>query len=478
MNMPFRGNLRDYSLPRILIELNRSRETGTLSITTSRFTKKIYIKEGNVIFASSTFEDDRLGEMLIKAGKITMEQYDKSVELLKSTGKRQGAILVELGYITPKDLFWGVKYQVKEIIYSLFQLDEGEYEFAENIPPDEVITLKISTNNLIYEGVNKINNLTRIRRDMPAAHTVFTLNEDPSGIFRGIDLSPQDARILSLVDGTRSINQVIEQSRMNSFDVMRTLYVLWSTGFITQKETPEYGLDAQETINVEEILISMTEEEENLKNKVEELYEKLPHMSPAEMRQADEKTGSEEIKKTYQRMAKEFSPDRVLASDDATLKNKITVIFDTITQAYSSLKDEKRRMEFFTALGKIPRKEEDTETVLLEEQFRRGVEEFKNGNFWAAAELFKWVTKNNAKNPKAWSYLSLTLSKMPHRMKDAEEALLECVKLEPYNGEHFANLGILYLKEGLKKKAERQFEKALKLDPVNAKAKKGLEQVQ
>jgi tetratricopeptide (TPR) repeat protein len=385
---------------------------------------------------------------------------------------------VELGYITPKDLFWGVKYQVKEIIYSLFQLDEGEYEFVENIPPDEVITLKISTNNLIYEGVNKINNLTRIRRDMPDAHTVFALNEDPSGIFRGIDLSPQDARILSLVDGTRNINQVIEQSRTNSFDVMRTLYVLWSTGFITQKESPEHGLEGQETISVEEILISMTEEEDNLKKRVEELYEKLPRMSPAEMLQADEKTGPEEIKRTYQRMVKEFNPERVLASDDTALKNKITVIFDTITQAYNSLKDEERKMEFSSALGRIPRKEEDTQTVLLEEQFRRGVEEFKNGNFWGAAELFKWVTKNNAQNPKAWSYLSLALSKMPHRMKDAEEALLESIKLEPYNGEHFANLGILYLKEGLKKKAERQFEKALKLDPGNAKAKKGLEQAQ
>ncbi|HXX80905.1 MAG TPA: DUF4388 domain-containing protein [Thermodesulfovibrionales bacterium] len=476
MNMPFRGNLRDYSLPRILMELNRDRETGTLSLTTTHFTKKIYVREGNVIFASSTFEDDRLGEMLIKAGKITMEQYDKSVELLKSTGKRQGAILVELGYITPKDLFWGVKYQVKEIIYSLFQLDEGEYEFVENIPPNEVITLKISTNNLIYEGVNKINNLTRIRRDMPDAHTVFTLNEDTSGIFRGIDLNPQDARILSLVDGARSINQVIELSRMNSFDVMRTLYVLWSTGFIIQKESPAYGLDGHETLDVEDILMSMNEEEEHLRNKVEGLYEKLPHMSPAEMLQADEKTGPEEINRIYQRMAKEFSPDRVPASGDATLRNKITVIFDTITQAYNSLKDEKRRAEFFGALKKLPRKEEDTETVLLEEQFRRGVEEFKNGNFWGAAELFKWVTRNNPKNPKAWSYLSLALSKMPHRIKDAEDALLESIKLEPYNGEHFANLGILYLKEGLKKKAELQFEKALKLDPGNAKAKKGLEQ--
>ena len=163
MGIPFKGNLKDCSLPRILIELNRGRETGTLSIATSLFTKKIYMREGNVIFASSTFEDDRLGEMLIKAGKITMEQYDKSVELLKSTGRRQGAILVELGYITPKDLFWGVKYQVKEIIYSLFQLGEGDYEFVENIPPDEVITLKLSTNHLIYEGVIKINNLTKIR---------------------------------------------------------------------------------------------------------------------------------------------------------------------------------------------------------------------------------------------------------------------------------------------------------------------------
>ena len=103
--------------------------------------------------------------MLIKAGKITMEQCDESVRLLKRTGKRQGAILVDLGYLTPKDLFWGVKYQVMEIIYSLFQIEDGEYEFLEGeIPHDEVITLKMSIGNLIYEGVKRIDNWTRIRK--------------------------------------------------------------------------------------------------------------------------------------------------------------------------------------------------------------------------------------------------------------------------------------------------------------------------
>jgi curved DNA-binding protein CbpA len=478
MNVPLTGDLRSCSLPRILIELNRGRATGTLLVTTPGFNKNIYVKDGSVIFASSSFEDDRLGEMLVKAGKITMEQYDKSVELLKKTGKRQGAILVDLGYITAKDLFWGVKYQVKEIIYSLFRLEDGTYEFNETAStPDEVITLKISTENLIYEGVQRIDNLTRIRREMPKSGSVFRLNEDPAGIFRGIDLSPQDTRILSLVDGKRTVNQLIEEAKTNSFDVMKTLYILWSTGFIVEKKAGD-DYDGGETITVEEILGNVKEEEEELREKVDDLYQRLPDMTPAEILQATESTGANEIKKTYYRMAKEFHPDRIFGLEDDGLKKKVTVIFDALTKAYDTMKDEVKRAEFFDALGKVQRRGDDTEASLIEEQFKRGIDEFKKGDFWGAAELFRLVTRKSPKNPKSWSYLSLALSRIPNRLKEAEEALFEAIKLEPYSSEHLANLGLLYLKAGLKKRAQHQFEKALRLDPTNAKAKKGLEQAQ
>jgi len=59
--------------------------------------KKVYLERGNAVFASSTDEDERLGETLIKLGKITIEQYDRSVELLKETGKRQEQFLLSLG---------------------------------------------------------------------------------------------------------------------------------------------------------------------------------------------------------------------------------------------------------------------------------------------------------------------------------------------------------------------------------------------
>lgn len=167
--------------------------------------------KGDAIFASSTYEDDRLGEMLIKAGKITMEQYDKSVELLKKSGKRQGAILVELGYLTPKDLFWGVKYQVEEIIYSLFLLEDAEYEFIEGeIPSHEIITLKMSMGNLIYEGVKRIDNWTRIKNEMPDINIVLKLSTDPVTLFQEVELSPQDRKMLSMVDGTKKLKSLLK----------------------------------------------------------------------------------------------------------------------------------------------------------------------------------------------------------------------------------------------------------------------------
>ena len=85
MKFPLKGNMKEVSFPRLLAHLNRNRETGTLSVRTPLFTKNVYLIKGDAIFASSTYEDDRLGEMLIKAGKISMEQYDESVKLLKQT---------------------------------------------------------------------------------------------------------------------------------------------------------------------------------------------------------------------------------------------------------------------------------------------------------------------------------------------------------------------------------------------------------
>lgn len=472
-----KGNTGKVSLPKILTVLNRQRKTGTLLLRTPAFTKKVYLLKGDAIFASSTYEDDRLGEMLIKAGKITLQQYDESVGLLKKTGKRQGAILVELGYITPKDLFWGVKYQVREIIYSMFLLEEAEYEFIEGeIPENEVITLKLSMGNLIYDGVKRIDNWTKVRNELPGTGAILGLSSDPVSLFQDVELAPQDRKLLSAIDGVKTVKEVIDSAWMGSFEGMKVLYVLWSIGVLEEKKKAVQKVkEIEETVSLEEILQPVSEDENAFLKKVDELYLNLERLTPYELLDVDDHTDEETLKKNYYRLTREFHPDRYFSAADPSMKDKLTSIFDALTNAYAMLGGGKRPARPEAVAEGQERAIPSTENG--GKKFKQGVREFRNGDFKGAVDSFRRAAESDPENPKYWSYLSLSFTKIPQGIKDAESALFEAIRLEPGNADHYANLGLIYLRQGMREDASEQFNEALKLDPVNTKAKKGLEKV-
>lgn len=346
MEIPLNANIRDFGIPKILVYLNRKRKTGTLVVKTPAFTKKVYLNKGDVIFASSTDEDDRLGETLIKMGKITLEQYNRSVELLKMTGKRQGEILVDLGYLAPQDIIWGVKYQVKDIIYSLFQLKDAEYEFKEGeIHSNEVITLKMSMGNLIYEGVKRINNINRILKEMPDMNSVLKLSADPVSLFQDIVLSSLDKKMLFMIDGRKTVKELINSSSPNSFQVMKTLYVLWATGILAEKE--DETEKANDAVSLEDILKAFHEEEETLIKRVDGVYSNLTMLSAGELLEINETSDTETVKNNYYKLVKEFHPDRYLTVADPSIKDKVIAILEAITKAYSFLKEDDKRKDYF-----------------------------------------------------------------------------------------------------------------------------------
>jgi tetratricopeptide (TPR) repeat protein len=494
MDIPFKSNIKEFSIPRILLYLNRNRKTGTLIITTLTFTKKVYIDKGDAIFASSTFKDDRLGEMLVKAGKITIQQLEESVEFLKSKKKRQGAILVELGYLTPKDLFWGVKYQVKEIIHSLFSLHEAKYEFIEgDLPKNEVITLKMSMGNLIYEGVKNINNLNLIMKEMDI-NSILKLSADPESLFQDIELDDQDKKLLFRIDGRKTVKEIADSSPNGSFEALKILYALWATGTLEEKEE----VQEQAEVPLEEILNPVSDEEEAFIKRVYEVYSNLGNLTSEELLEVDKNSDAETINRNYYRLIKEFHPDRYFASADLSVKDKLIAIFDAIKKAYNILKEGTLIPQDSDTLKMVDRKDSEEgegvvvekEEVVVEEKvqeinevdltknaedyFRLGVDEFKKGNYIKATEFFKLSTGLNPHKAKYWSHLSLSFTKVPNGLEDAEEALLQSIKLEPDNAEHYANLGQIYLKAGMKKEANNQFEKAVEINPENIKAQKGL----
>jgi two-component system, OmpR family, response regulator len=113
------------------------------------------MKGGRVVFATSNLPTDRLGEVLLRAGKITPAQNDASIKGL-AQGRRQGRVLVEMGALTPEGLWSGVQSQVREIVFSVFQWDEGQFHFEESVLPEkERITLDLDVTALVLEGMRR-----------------------------------------------------------------------------------------------------------------------------------------------------------------------------------------------------------------------------------------------------------------------------------------------------------------------------------
>lgn len=374
---PLKGLLRDYRLSDLLIGIQKTKKTGVLEIKSGSIQKKsyttnanittdakvvfyireapilkrVYIKNGEIIFSASNQEADRLGEVLLDEGKITQEQYDRSVELLKKTGKRQGTILVELGYLKPQELFWAVRHQVEKIILSLFNFKEGVFYFREGpLLSEEVITLKLSVANLIFKGITSINDKDYLEGIFPSLDTVLCPSPDPLDLFQDIRLDDFDRQILLLIDGKNKIKDIFQLSPSNEFDTLRTICGLLSTRIVIDEKEVEPELRPEpEPVNIEAIGEQIVEVPQEVIDRIEDMYKQHESLGYYRVLDIKEWATSDEIKKAYFRTAKEFHPDRHLYLPEE-MKDKLNAIFVYITKAYSTLIDPQKRKEYKTTL--------------------------------------------------------------------------------------------------------------------------------
>src|SRR4030043_2046781 len=467
------GLLKHYPLADIFLDLHRSEKDGIIEIKNGLISKKIYMKNGDMVFATSNKEEDRLGEVLLKAGRITADQYYQSVDIIKKTGKRLGAVLVELGYIKPEDLIQAVRHQVEEIVLSLFQWEDGNFIFKEGpLLSDEVITLKLSAANLIYRGIKRINNLIHIKNAMPAKDTILYSSTDPINLFQDINLDNKDKDILSLIDGKRNIHEILAISPLDNFQTMKTLYALISTRII---EIKEKGLKEDETF--EEITKEpKIEVDSAFIEKVEDLYKRIEITDYYGIFGIEKWATMDKIKKAYYKVAKEFHPDKHFYLPSETLKNKLNMIFSQITDAYKILSDPKMRREYDQNLSIRPAKIASNNLETARARFKEDKEAFKKGAHTEAAELFGQAAYLDSSVPAYHFYHGLSLTKNK-KLVEAEKAISKALKIDPFNADYMAELGHIYLQLGFNLRAKNTFEKAIKFDPANERAAEGLQKI-
>jgi tetratricopeptide (TPR) repeat protein len=231
--MAIKGSLREASLPDVLQLLALGQKTGCLSIADRSNFGYIFFDRGRICYASIVNRRDRLGDILVKHEKITQDQLDTAVaRQTRERDKKLGEILVDQGAISQPELERYIRVQIEEAVYFLFTWTQGTFNFEADVKPErQDFLVSINPESLLLEGARRVDEWGLIEKKVPSFDIIFIVDHERLDISEA-QLTETQQRILPLLDGSRDVNQVVEDSGMGEFEVGKAIYGLITAGFL------------------------------------------------------------------------------------------------------------------------------------------------------------------------------------------------------------------------------------------------------
>ncbi len=489
MEKPLTGVIDGITLPRLFLDVRAERKTGIAVFERNGAVKKVFFKDGDPIFASSNLEKDRLGELLLRRGEITRQQFLASSEIVQKTGKMEGSVLLGLGFISENRLEEALRHQVKDIILSLFSWRDGAFRFDEGpFPLVGMVPLGIAPANIILEGMKGFE-WQAVRRSLPPLYTVIRPTMDPKIIFQAADFSPDQKSVLLLIDGKRSIEEVCTASSIGDFNTLTAIHLFLALSIV---EVGEIESEEDRSLVQQAVRLALNMEEiepqtepvkqttiSDIRNSIQRAFDELGAKDHYQVLDVPETASNQEIRKAYFRLSKLYHPDRHYDPALADLKGALEALFARLTEAYNTLSNPELRKAYDTSramkTARMDLEEEKIDrTATAANQFNRGLKAFKEGNFWGASEAFMWAARLDPANSRYYYYQGLAFSQMPRKGHDAEKSFKKAIELDPTKIAYYIELGNLYLRNNMKSRAIAVYNEALKWDPESEQIKQAI----
>jgi len=226
--MSLSGNLKTVSFPDILQLLATGKKTGLLELKTATRQKEVAFKDGNIIYASSiNSSEDLLGNLLLKRGKISKVDLERAITMHKQTGRQLGTTLIDMNLFDKSEIGECLKLQIEEIVYNLFSWRDGDFIFHEGVPPKTApFQVELNTMNVIMEGTRRIDEWLEIQKVLPPDDVLLAIVKSPKVNREEIVLSLDEFKVLALINGERTLPDLINLSPMGEFVTSRAVYRL------------------------------------------------------------------------------------------------------------------------------------------------------------------------------------------------------------------------------------------------------------
>lgn len=175
--------------------------------------RTVYLEQGNVVFAASTHPLDRLTHLLVERRKLTQVQLDYAMANLNPT-MSIGRNLIEMGFITQRDLLDVARAQVERVVWGAMAVDAEPPAFEAKALDAATVRLPFDTPAMLLGGVLNLQDRERVLAELGPLDQVVDLEGRVPA-----DLSlPQDlVRIPTLLDDRRTLLELSRESGVEPF---------------------------------------------------------------------------------------------------------------------------------------------------------------------------------------------------------------------------------------------------------------------
>jgi curved DNA-binding protein CbpA len=456
------------------------KRTGVLTCEAGQARRAVYFSSGFVVGARSSLEKDRLGEVMMRHGRITRAQFDDASHFIKS-GWKLGEILAELKVVGEEEVEAFVRLQLLDIACMQLITPPKRLAFSNLASIDASLGAPLSVADILMEAARRAPSIDREIESLKGDSRRLGFPRDPLKRFQDVNLKPEEAFVLSRVDGTETAKDIFAVSPLSEEVTARTLHGLLMAELIE----PEGEKAEARRPGPEEKKAPPPPAEGNgpdpEREEVEQLFLDLPSRSPWEVLGIPPGASADDIQQAFLQGAKRFHPDRFRRVPDPEFQEKLSYVFRRIAEAkelltssarsgYEALAEKEglyeasRKSSVPTARGASARPAADGPQA--EALFRRAQQAFEGSDFWNAIQLCHQAIDHAPERAEIYHLLGLALSQNPKWRQDAEKNLRIATNLDPWKAEYLLTLGKLYQEVGLHLRARKAFEQAKSVDPA------------
>jgi uncharacterized protein DUF4388/FHA domain-containing protein len=249
------GSLASFKLPDVLTFLSSARKSGTLVLNGNGRHSYVLFSNGALVYAGSDQEKFRLSALVVRKKKITREQLQQIESAMRLRGGRFGQVAVQTGILTEDQVHDYLKIQVSEVVYDAFVWTEGSFRFSEDLQlPDYAVTISVDLANLIMEGARRIEEWEQCVQLLPDDRVVFHVVSAPKD--DKITLSADEWKILFLVNGQRTLAEMVADAEDDALNVYRVVYGLYANRLIEPTTPPTAADDTSRSAQDKKSLVS------------------------------------------------------------------------------------------------------------------------------------------------------------------------------------------------------------------------------